>query len=122
MWEKLYIDQQVLLDVGIHVAIILSILVLTRILAKLVKRAMAKKTHALGVDTTQYKFLSHFVSGFIYFIGIGSAIYTIPPLRGLATSLFAGSGLVALVISFASRHAFSTIVGGIFIALFNHSG
>jgi small-conductance mechanosensitive channel len=46
------------------------------------------------------------------------ALYSIPQLRGLSASIFAGSGVLAIIIGFASQQAFANIVGGIFIALF----
>lgn len=107
-----------LIEIGIRTGIVLLILIFTVILAKLVKRAMTRKEHFIRIDSTQYKFLSHFISGFIYFFGILLAIYSIPALRGLATTIFASSGVLALIIGFASQQAFANIVSGIFIAIY----
>jgi small-conductance mechanosensitive channel len=62
--------------------------------------------------------MKHFISGLIYVMGISFAIYTIPSLRTLSVSLFAGAGVVAVIIGFASQAAFSNIVSGIFISIF----
>lgn len=107
-----------LIEIGIRIGIVLLILLFTVILAKLVKRAMSRKDHFIKIDSTQYKFLSHFIGGFIYFFGILLAIYSIPALRGLATTIFASSGVLALIIGFASQQAFANIVSGIFIAIY----
>lgn len=112
------IDKVLLIEIGIRAGIVLIILLMTYFLAKLVKKAMARKDHFVRIDTTQYKFLSHLITGLIYFFGILLALYSLPQFRGLAGSLFAGSGVLAIIIGFASQQAFANIVGGIFIALF----
>jgi len=116
MFEK--INQELLIEIGIRAGVVLVILILTTIFAKLIKKTMSKKDHLKKMDPTQYKFLAHFLSGIVYFIGILLALYSIPGLRGLGTSILAGSGVLAVVIGFASQQAFSNIVSGIFIALF----
>ena len=107
-----------LIEIGIRAVIVLLILLFTVILAKIIKRAMSRKDHFIKIDSTQYKFLSHFISGFIYFLGLILAVYSVPSLRGLATTIFAGSGVLALIIGFASQQAFANIVSGIFIAIY----
>lgn len=69
-------------------------------------------------DLTNLKFLKRGVSVLIYLTGISFAIYMIPPLRVIATSMLAGAGLFAIAIGFASQQALSNIVGGIFIVIF----
>jgi len=118
MWKKLIPDSDTLIDMGIRAGVVLLILVVTVITAKLVRKALSKKEQLMGVDTTRYKFLTHFFTGFIYFIGILLALHSIPSLRGLSASIFAGSGVLAIIIGFASQQAFANIVGGIFIAVF----
>jgi small conductance mechanosensitive channel len=117
MFDKI-INKDVLIEIGIRVGVVLVILIVTVILAKLVKKAMSKKDHFVKIDSTQYKFLSHMITGFIYFFGLLLAIYSVPALRGLATSIFAGSGVLVIIIGFASQQALSNVVSGIFIAMF----
>ena len=116
MFEK--INKELLIEIGIRAGVVLVILILTIVFAKLIKKAMSKKDHFIKMDPTQYKFLSHFLSGIVYFIGILLALYSVPALRGLGTSILAGSGVLAVVIGFASQQALSNIISGIFIALF----
>jgi len=103
---------------------LLSILVLifTFVLAKIVSRIVKKNFHVsskiIKVDSTKYTFLRHVLSAIIYLIGFGLSIYLIPPLRSLSVSLFAGAGILAVIIGFASQHAFANIVSGIFIVIF----
>lgn len=103
---------------GINIAVFLAILLFTILIAKIIKRLMIRKKKFVRVDTTQYRFLTHFITGIIYFFGLILAIYSIPPMRGFAVSIFASSGVLAIIIGFASQQAFSNIVSGIFIALF----
>lgn len=112
------INKEMLIEIGIHIGIVLAIFIVTLVVAKLIKKAMGKKERFLKMDATQYKFLSHFISGLVYFLGILLMLYSIPALRGLATSIFAGTGVLAVIIGFASQQAFANIVSGIFIAVF----
>ncbi len=116
MWK--HFDKQVVIEIGIRVGVILVIVVITVLLAKLVRSLMGRKKHFVIVDNTQFKFLSHLFTGIIYVIGFIAVIYSIPALRGLSNSMLAGSGVLAIIIGFASQHAFANIVGGIFIAVF----
>ena len=118
MWERLMPDTDTLIETGIRVGVVLLILIFTIITAKLIRRVLSKKDQLIGVDKTRYKFMSHFFTGFVYFLGILLALYSIPTLRGFSTTIFAGSGVLAVIIGFAAQQAFSNIVGGIFIAVF----
>ncbi|MFH1642252.1 MAG: mechanosensitive ion channel family protein [Nanoarchaeota archaeon] len=92
--------------------------ILERIVRRLVDKSFKKSSKFIKVDPTQYAILKHFLSALIYLIGIGSAIYAIPQLRAISISLFAGAGVLAVIVGFASQQAFSNIVSGIFIAIF----
>lgn len=108
-----------------HLPIIIGIILFaTIIIASLTRRLFNKaiKKAELGEseahDLTNLKFLKRGVSVLIYLTGMSFAIYMIPPLRVIATSLLAGAGLFAIAIGFASQQALSNIVGGIFIVIF----
>ena len=116
------IDNKLLTEYGLRALVVLCIILSTFIVARFVKKLMLKKKKFIKVDTTQYKFLAHFLSGVIYFFGLILAIYSIPSLRGLSVSIFAGSGVLAIIIGFASQQALSNIVSGIFIAIFKPIG
>jgi small conductance mechanosensitive channel len=100
------------------VTILIGTVILERILRWSLHRYFESHEHHIKVDPTQYAFLKHLASATIYIIGIGLAIYTIPSLRALSVSLFAGAGVIAVIIGFASQQAFSNVISGIFIALF----
>lgn len=101
---------------------VIIILVLTFVLATINRRVMNRfiilASEKLKTDPTRYKFLKHALTATIIIIGIGLAIYTIPTLKTLAVSLFAGAGIIAVVVGFASQAAFSNIISGIFIVIF----
>ncbi len=103
---------------------ILFVLVVTFIIAsvsrRLFNKAIRKSEQAdqEGSDLTNLKFLKRGLTVLIYLTGISFAIYMVPSLRVIATSLLAGAGLFAIAIGFASQQALSNIVGGIFIVIF----
>ncbi|MFH1721862.1 MAG: mechanosensitive ion channel family protein [Candidatus Altiarchaeota archaeon] len=103
----------------VEVLVILSVtFLIAKVVVKVLDRTFRQSSKVLRVDHTQYSFLKHMAKGLIYVLGIAIAIYMIPSLRSLSVSIFAGAGILALVIGFASQQAFSNIVGGIFIAIF----
>jgi small conductance mechanosensitive channel len=70
------------------------------------------------VDPTKYNFLKNAVE-FIVYIGAFIIIFNdIPPLKKYGTALFAGAGVIAAIVGFASQSAFSNIISGIFIVIF----
>ncbi len=91
---------------------------LSRILQKLMKVYFERSSHILKVDPTRYKFLRNAVSFVVFMLAITLIFYTIPELRTIGITLFAGAGIFAAIIGFASQEAFSNIVSGIFIVIF----
>lgn len=67
---------------------------------------------------TGLNFLHNTLAFLIYTLGVIAIIYTIPPLKSIGKTLFAGAGIFAAILGFASQQAFSNIVGGIFLVLF----
>lgn len=92
----------------------LAVVVVNRIMNRFIRLA----SEHLQSDPTQYRFLKHTLSAAIIIIGIGIAIYIIPALRTLAVSMFAGAGIIAIIIGFASQQAFANIISGMFIVMF----
>lgn len=100
------------------VFILLATYFVKRVVSRYIIRYFEKSSKGIKFDPTQFALLKHIVSALIYLAGIGLAIYIVPPLRTMAVSLFAGAGIMAVVIGFASQAAMSNIVSGIFIAVF----
>jgi small conductance mechanosensitive channel len=107
-------------------AAVVAILAFTVALARFMQRLMDRLEKSLVLDTekntgisaTHYRFLKHFVTGLIYFIGTGVAVSMIPPLRNLALSMLASSGIVAIIVGLASQQALANIMSGVFLDLF----
>ncbi len=105
-----------------QILIFLLIIVLTVILARAMnqffKKLIKRSTDELDTDPTNYQFLRHATIGIIYLVGFSIAIYSLPQLRALASSLLAGAGILAVAVGFASQHALSNIISGVFIIIF----
>ncbi|MBA3954674.1 mechanosensitive ion channel family protein [Candidatus Dependentiae bacterium] len=103
-------------------SMVLIVLGISFLLARLVRKGLDKLEESpdapAELDTAHVRFAKHFVVGFIYFIGIGIAISLIPPLKSVAFSLLASTGVLTLVIGFASQQAFSNIISGLFLGIF----
>lgn len=102
--------------------IAISVIIIAIVLARMVRYAMKKylltATTKLNVDATRYNFIRHVISFTIVLGGLIVAFYSIPELKSLGLSLFAGAGILAVVIGLASQQAFSNIVSGVFIVIF----
>jgi len=70
------------------------------------------------VDETNYKFFKNTVT-FSFALGaIVVMFYTIPSLHNIGVTMFAGAGIFAAIVGFASQSAFSNIITGFFIVVF----
>lgn len=107
-----------LLDIGSPFVIILLTFLFALLFNRFYFGLINKRAKYLKNDPTNYKFLGHFLTAIIYIIGISFAIYSIPQLKTIATSMLAGAGILAIAVGFASQQALSNVVSGIFIVLF----
>lgn len=107
------------LTVAGFVALVLFLtFVITYVFRQAFDRFLDNSKHDVSINARQYYFIKQLMTVLIYLVGIGVAIYLIPPLRSLSLSMFAGSGIFAIVIGFASQQALANIVSGIFIIIF----
>ena len=100
------------------VAIFLTTMIIERIIRHSLNHIFDKSSKVLKINVTNFLIIKHFVSFIIYIVGIASAISLVPALRHITISIFAGAGVLAIIIGFASQQAFSNIVSGLFIAIF----
>ncbi len=114
----LEINQRIIQYIIVATVIALVAVILSRILQKIMKVYFERSSHVLKVDPTRYKFLRNAVSFVVFMLAITLIFYTIPELRTIGITLFAGAGIFAAIIGFASQEAFSNIVSGIFIVIF----
>jgi small-conductance mechanosensitive channel len=100
-------------------AIILVVaFVFAQILHRILHRGVDRASRLIKVDPARYRFFLHVISASIYLLAIILVFYLTPSLRALSVTLFAGAGILAATIGFASQAAFSNIIGGVFIVLF----
>jgi small-conductance mechanosensitive channel len=69
-------------------------------------------------DKTRLSFIKNGISFIIWIIAFAWIIYTIPKLRQMAVTIFAGAGIFVAVLGIASQQAFSNIVSGVFLVVF----
>jgi len=105
-------------EVAISAAIILGTILVAFIFNRLFRRFIHRSTLIIRNDPTSYQFLRHAVTAIIYVIGFSWAVYTLPGLRTVANSLLAGAGILAVAVGFASQHALSNVISGLFIIIF----
>lgn len=104
--------------IGIFVGIMLLTMLVAFLVGRFFRRLIRRSTEVLDNDPTNYHFLRHAITGLIYLVGFGIAIYKVPDLRALANSLLAGAGILAVAVGFAAQSALSNIISGLFIVIF----
>jgi len=102
----------------ISVIVLVLAIALARLVRHMMKKYLDTATQRLNVDATRYNFIRHVLSFAIILSALIIIFYTIPELKSLGLSLFAGAGILAVVIGLASQQAFSNIVSGVFIVIF----
>src|SRR5210317_898259 len=102
----------------IIIGTLLVALVIAKILRILISRFIKLSSKKLRIDHTQFNFLKNAVSFFVFLGAIIFIFYTIPKLKTLSLTLFAGAGILTAVALFASQQAFANIVSGVFIVIF----
>jgi small-conductance mechanosensitive channel len=102
----------------IAVATLLVAFIIAKILRLLINRFLTHSSKKLKVDPTQFNFLKNAVTFLIFLGAIIFIFYTIPALKTLSITLFAGAGILTAVALFASQQAFANIVSGVFIVIF----
>jgi len=107
---------------GVQIAIIIVASYLLVQIGKAIIRRRILKTYSDPAENesrvTGLNFLHNTLSFLIYTLSVFAIIYTIPPLKNIGKTLFAGAGIFAAIVGFASQQAFSNIIGGIFLVLF----
>lgn len=107
-----------LTTIGLFLGIIIATIIVAFLVNRFFKKLITSTTDAIKNDPTSYQFLRHACVAIVYIVGFSTAIYMMPSLRALASSLLAGAGILAVAVGFASQHALSNIVSGLFIVIF----
>ena len=105
-------------DVLFALLVIAIAFVIGRILRFSMGRFVRGASKKLKVDPTKYSFLKNAVEFIVYVVALIIIFNSIPALKNYGTALFAGAGVLAAIVGFASQSAFSNIVSGIFLVIF----
>ena len=101
---------------------VISVLGFSFLLSMLIKRILTlvirKRLTLMNADPTNFNFLKNSVVYIIMTIAIIVIINKTPELENFGKALFAGAGIIAATIGFASQKAFSNVISGIFILIF----
>ncbi|MEZ5198844.1 MAG: mechanosensitive ion channel family protein [Bacteroidales bacterium] len=96
----------------------LAATIITIVLRKSVNVFITKYSKVIKSDPTNFSFLKNAIPFIVFTIAIIFIFIKIPFLKSLGTALFAGAGIIAAIVGFASQKAFANIISGIFILMF----
>ncbi len=97
---------------------LISAILLSLVIRKLLSIFITKYAKKLRTDPTNFSFIKNSIGFIIYTGAIIFIFFKIPYLKSIGTALFAGAGIVAVVVGLASQKAFANIISGIFILIF----
>ena len=100
------------------ILIFIAAFILVRITRHFLSKKINESAENLKTDPTRYKFFKNTISLIIYIAALTMIIYQYPSLRAIAVGMFAGAGIFAAILGFASQQAFSNMVSGVFIIIF----
>jgi small-conductance mechanosensitive channel len=100
------------------IGILVAAWLVERLIYFALRRAYAKSKAKGREEMTRYRFFRNGVRTLVVILAMIAIVYTVPSLRALAFTLFAGAGILAVVIGFAAQKALSDIISGIFIVAF----
>lgn len=99
-------------------AVFICVYTLSYVLRKIIGLIINRQSNKVNVDPTNFNFLKNSISFAIFLTGIIIVFYITPSLRTISKALFAGAGILAAIIGFASQKALGNIFSGIFILIF----
>jgi small conductance mechanosensitive channel len=103
--------------IGPVVTIVIAAVV-AKLISMLLRRYIRRSSVILRTDPTNYSFLQNGV-GLVVFLGaLFFVFWNIPELHDVGKTLFAGAGILAAIVGFASQEAFSNIISGVFLVIY----
>lgn len=115
---KAFFDSAYFMNTAIVVITLVLAIILSRILRFIMNRFFIRSAKKLNVDHTKYNFLKNAVSFLVFLAALIVIFVMIPQLKALGLTLTAGAGIITAIMVFASQQAFSNIISGIFIVIF----
>jgi len=97
--------------------ILLVMVILIRVLQVVFIRA-ERRMKADNKDVSALRYSRYGAKAVVYVICITAALRHVPGLDAVMTSVLAGSGIVAIVVGFASQEALGNIVSGVVLLIF----
>lgn len=110
-----FLDKYPFLKYGIVTVIVFTLAV---IFSKITKRAIRITSKKIDVDQTTTNFITNAVSFLFYLGALIIIFFSIPQLKSLGVTLFAGASIATALVLFASQQAFSNIINGVFLIIF----
>jgi small conductance mechanosensitive channel len=104
--------------IAVAIVAFIAAAILSNLFNRVINYAIRKRWEEGIEDVTRLKFLANSASAIFYTLAIAFTFIEIPALSSVGQALFAGAGVLAAIIGFASQKAFSNIISGIFILLF----
>lgn len=98
--------------------IVIAVHIINFSFRKILGYFITRESKKVNVDPTNFSFLKNSITFVSYTAGLIIIFYITPSLKNIGTALFAGAGILAAIIGFASQKAFSNIISGIFILVF----
>jgi small conductance mechanosensitive channel len=111
-------NREVFWVIGRIAVVIGSAIILNFFVRYFVTSYFKRESPRINVDPTTYSFVKNAFTFLVVVVTSISVIYMIPAFKQIAVTLFAGAGIVAAIVGFASQAAFSNIVNGIFLVIF----
>lgn len=102
---------------------IILVLIITRLLVILLK-IILKKVEKARIRITRrtnyigYKLLNNVLIIALYVVGVVVAVKQVPALSTAVTAILAGSGILAVALSFAAQESVGNLVSGVFLSIF----
>lgn len=95
-----------------------SAFVISMLIKRILTLVLRRRLKLMNADPTNFNFLKNSAVYIIFTIAIIVIINKTPQLENFGKALFAGAGIIAATIGFASQKAFSNVISGIFILIF----
>lgn len=99
------------------IAIMAMAFVISKVMRWIIRRQLSKMDPE-SAESTGLRFLKNTLRFLIWVTASFAIIFSIPQLQAVASTMFAGAGLLVAIIGFAAQTALGNIISGFFIVIF----